>query len=205
MCVCLYSVRTGGLPSWPAGEGFIAATGKGVWIEDDQAGSPEERLSPVQAGSSRLVSSRLVLSSLAAVSYSAIAVKLAGHDGSASKATSSRKTCEMKWWMCLAWTWPRPTETEAAKRAVLYYAAYGVRSTRRTALLLGTQDCGTHGGVLVELAGTALLSADGFNATSQSAQSQPPLNLPFAPPNPVPLGGRTPINNACEPLVAGPA
>lgn len=58
--------------------------------------------------------------------------------------------------------------------------------------------CGTHGGVLVELAGTALLSADGFNATSQSAQSQPALNLPFAPPIPSLLGSHprstTPAN-----------
>lgn len=57
LSVCLYSVLEG----WRAGplvEGFIAATGKGVWIEDDQAGSPEERLSPV---SSCLVPSRPVL------------------------------------------------------------------------------------------------------------------------------------------------
>lgn len=63
-----------------------------------------------------------------------------------------------------------------------------VRRTQYSAYCFAAGYCGTHGGVLVGLAGTALLSADGFNATSQSAQSQPALNLPFAPPIPSLLG-----------------
>lgn len=87
----LYSVRTGGLPSWPAGEGFIAATGKGVWIEDDQAGSPEEKLSPVEAVSSRLVSSRLVLSPLRPSPIAQLQSNRQATIKSASKARPSRE------------------------------------------------------------------------------------------------------------------
>lgn len=187
--VCLFVLRTGGLASWPAGEGFIAATGKGVWIEDDQAGSPEEKLSPV---SSCLVPSRLV--SRAAVPYRTGAEKLADHDENllGNVVNEGLRGGGGRAWLGCG----RAQQTRRLRSVLsctLLCTAHAVLG-----VLPAAGYCGTHGGVLVGLAGTALLSADGFNATSQSAQSQPALNLPFAPSIPSLLGSHprstTPAN-----------
>lgn len=89
----------------------------------------------------------------------------------------------MRWWACLAWTWPRPTASEAAKRAVLYSAAYGARSTGCTALLLGT----------VVRTEECLSSLQGQPCLAQT-DSMPPAKVPnhsqhsisHSPPPPIP-------------------
>lgn len=174
-----------------------------MWIEDDQAGSPEERLSPVEAVSSRLVSSRLVLSPLRPSPVAQVQSNWQATIKSASKGKAVKGRL-VRYDGGRAWPGRGrvPTASEAAKRAVLYSAAYGARSTRCTALLLGTvvrtEEC------LSSLQGQPCLAqTDSMPSARVPNHSQ--HSISHSPPQSHPSWGRTPVSNTCEPLVAGRA